>query len=104
MPAYSSIIFGITTASATVGALIANVIAGLVIKQPVLQDWRKLFILFAVIYFIGGLIYVFLGSAKPLDWALPENQPKPTLDEKAHEEETIPMQPSNPTQSSTAIE
>lgn len=97
MPAFSSIIFGITTAAATFGALIANVIAGLVIKQPILEDWRKLFILFAVIYFIGGLVYVVLGSAKPLEWAIPQHQTKSPLDDKAQEEETVPMQPSNPT-------
>jgi len=33
LPAYSSIIFGITTAAATVGALGANLIAGLIIKK-----------------------------------------------------------------------
>ncbi|UJR28150.1 hypothetical protein I4U23_009404 [Adineta vaga] len=70
LPAYSSIVFGIVTAAATLGALFANIIAGLVIKQPILQDWRKIFILFSVIYFIGGIAFLVLGSAVPRSWAL----------------------------------
>lgn len=98
MPEFSSIIFGITTAAATVGALIANIIAGLVIKQPILEDWRKLFILFAIIYLIGGFAYVALGSAEPLEWAVPQKQVKSSsLPDKTQEEEAIPMQPSDPT-------
>ena len=82
MPAYSSVVFGITTAVATFGALMANVIAGLVIKKPVLEDWRKLFILFAIIYFIGGVVYIILGSAEPREWATLKGQEKPTTIEK----------------------
>ena len=69
MPACSSVVFGISTAISTFGALMANLIAGLVIKEAALADWRKLFILFCIIYIIGGLAFVFLGSAKPQPWA-----------------------------------
>lgn len=99
MPAYSSVVFGITTAAATFGALIANVIAGLVIKKPVLEDWRKLFILFSIIYFIGGIVYVIFGSAKPRKWAMPQNQVEKTMSDKTREEETMPMQPFGAAQS-----
>jgi hypothetical protein len=92
MPAFSSIVFGITTAAATVGALGANIIAGVIIKKPVLEDWRKLFIIFSVIYFIGGISYVLLGSAKPRKWATLKAQGK-----QQQEEEAIPMQPTTTT-------
>jgi len=99
MPAFSSVVFGITTAAATFGALIANVIAGLVIKKPVLQDWRKLFILFSIIYFIGGIVYIILGSAKPRKWAILKGQEKKATNEKTQDaEEAVPMQPSNTTE------
>lgn len=91
MPAFSSVVFGIITAAATFGALIGNVIAGLVIKQPTIQYWRKLFILFAVIYFIGGLAYVLLGSAVPREWATLEAQDKK---DKVQEEEQSVLMPS----------
>jgi MFS family permease len=91
MPAFSSIVFGITTAAATLGALLANVIAGLVIKKPVLEDWRKLFILFSIIYFIGGVVYILLGSAKPRKWATLAAQQ--TIENTLEAEESVPMQP-----------
>ena len=87
IPAYSSVIFGITTAIATVGALLANLIAGFVIKQPALEDWRKLFILFSVIYFIGGLVFAVFGSAEPRAWAKPNVQ----VAEEIKAEETVPI-------------
>jgi MFS family permease len=102
LPAYSSVVFGITTAAATVGALIANVIAGFVIKQPILEHWRKLFILFAVIYFIGGVAFVILGSAKPRKWATHKAQQNQEIKDKILEEETIPMQPSEAAKSPEA--
>jgi hypothetical protein len=91
MPAYSSIVFGIITAAATFGALMANVIAGIIIKRPILEDWRKLFIIFAVIYFIGGVVYIILGSAVPRKWATSKAQEN-RINDKIQEEEAIPMQ------------
>jgi MFS family permease len=85
MPAFSSVVFGIITAVATFGALMGNVIAGFIIKQPILQDWRKLFILFSFIYFLGGIAFQVLGSAKPRSWATFKAQ------QNQVEEETIPM-------------
>ncbi|CAF0860880.1 unnamed protein product [Adineta ricciae] len=96
LPAYSSIVFGIVTAAATFGALMANVIAGLVIKRPVLEDWRKIFILFSIIYVIGGVTFLILGSAVPRTWAsLKVHEPQQQMDNvttnAADEEEAIPM-------------
>jgi MFS family permease len=94
IPAYSSVVFGITTAAATFCALMGNVIAGLVIQRPILEDWRKLFIIFAIVYFIGGLAYVILGSAEPRKWATFKALEKQQNNDKIPEEET-PMQPIN---------
>jgi MFS family permease len=69
-PAYSSIIFATTSTIATIGALGSNFIAGLVIKRPILEDWRKIFILFAIIHTIGGIVFVLFGSAVPRKWAM----------------------------------
>ena len=97
MPAFSSVVFGITTAAATLGALGANVIAGLIIKRPVLSDWRKLFILFAVIYIIGGVFFAIWGSAKPRKWATHQSQGERLAKHKASKEpEAVPMQPTEP--------
>ncbi len=69
-PAYSSVIFAVGSTIATIGAIGSNFIAGLVIKRPILEDWRILFILFAIIYIIGGIIFLLFGSAVPRKWAL----------------------------------
>ena len=96
IPAYASVVFGISTAVATVGALMGNVIAGLIIKQPTLQDWRQLFSLFGIIYFMGGLAFLFWGSAEPQTWAQPKAQEKQQTADVVVNEETIPMTSSGP--------
>ena len=90
MPAFSSVVFGIITAVATFGALMGNVIAGVIIKQPILEDWRKLFMLFSVIYVIGGISFQLLGSAKPRSWATFKAQ------QKQVDEEAVPMKQADP--------
>lgn len=92
MPACSSIVFGISTAIATAGALGGNVIAGLLIKKPVIDDWRRLFILFSIIYTIGGLAFVFLGSARPCEWAKLKPKEKDVVKEAMNEEEILELQ------------
>jgi len=93
IPAYASIVFSMTTAAATAGALISNLIAGVVIKRPVLEDWRKLFILFTIIYFIGGLVYVLYGSAEPRKWATLNPQQRQDVDEQTQGESSVLMEP-----------
>lgn len=90
MPAFSSVVFGICTAVATFGALMGNVIAGVIIKQPILEDWRKLFMLFSVIYVIGGISFQLLGSAEPRSWATFKAQ------QKQVDEEAVPMKQADP--------
>lgn len=70
------------------GGLVANIIAGMIIKQPTLHDWRKLYIIFFFVYFFGGLVFLVFGSATPEKWATfrarePSDAPSP--------EETVPM-------------
>lgn len=69
VPAYSSMIFAIGSTISTVGIVCSNLIAALVIKQPILTDWRILFILFAVTFTIGGVVFLIYGSAVPRKWA-----------------------------------
>ena len=101
IPAYASIVFGISTAVATVGALMGNVIAGLIIKQPTLGDWRQLFSLFAIIYFLGGLAFLLWGSAEAPTWAQSRVDEKQQADDEALNEETIPMTRSEPVETTT---
>ncbi|CAF0724232.1 unnamed protein product [Adineta ricciae] len=91
VPAYAGLIFGIVTTISSFGAVIANIIAGIVIKQPILEDWRKLYILFGIVYLVGGLAFMLWASATPEKWATLESQ-----QEKETIEETVPMKESEP--------
>lgn len=84
-PAYSSILFGLSITFGSLGSLGANVIAGIIITEPILDHWRRLFILFAIVYIIGGVVYVLFGSAVPQNL----NQPKPQepLNESVQDDE-----------------
>jgi len=90
VPAYAGLVFGIVTSISSLGAVIANIIAGIIIKRPTLHDWRKLFILFLICYFIGGIIFLLWGSAVPEKWATFKSQEKEQNDVHS-EEETVPM-------------
>ncbi|CAF2343474.1 unnamed protein product [Rotaria sp. Silwood2] len=69
VPAYSGLIFGIANTFASLSGFLGNIMASFVIKQPILNDWRKLFIPFIIIYIIGGIVFLLYGSAEPLQWA-----------------------------------
>ncbi|CAF4158467.1 unnamed protein product, partial [Rotaria sp. Silwood2] len=69
VPAYSGVIFGISNTFASLYGVIGNLVAGIIVKEPVLEQWRKLYIMFGVVYFFGGVIYLLYGSAVPRKWA-----------------------------------
>ncbi|CAF2035153.1 unnamed protein product [Rotaria magnacalcarata] len=69
VPAYSGVIFGIANTLASIAGLIGNLVAGAVIKKPVLEQWRKLYVMFGIVYLIGGVVYIVYGSAVPRKWA-----------------------------------
>ncbi|CAM4934652.1 unnamed protein product [Rotaria socialis] len=69
VPAYSGVIFGIANTLASLAGLIGNLVAGAVIKKPVLEQWRKLYVMFGIVYLIGGVVYIVYGSAVPRKWA-----------------------------------
>ena len=83
-------IFGIATSVSSLNAIIASFIAGTVIKRPTLFHWRKLFIVFFIVYFIGGIIFILLGSAVPEKWATFRAQEQNQV--HTEEEEAVPMQ------------
>jgi hypothetical protein len=72
--------------------LIGNIVAGIVVKKPILDQWRILYMMFGIFYFIGGLSFILYGSAIPRKWAkfqAVNNSAK--KEEKLNEEEAMPM-------------
>jgi MFS family permease len=90
VPAYSGLVFGLTTTVSSMSGVLGNVIAGILIKHPTLHDWRKLFILFFIVYLIGGIIFLILGSAVPEEWATFKSQEQ-AQNIAQSQEETLPM-------------
>ncbi|CAF1103949.1 unnamed protein product [Rotaria sp. Silwood1] len=90
VPAYSGVIFGIANTFASLAGFIGNLVAGIVVKEPVLEQWRYLFIMFGIVYFIGGLVFLLFGSGVPRKWA--QFQPNTAKEEvKLNDEEMVPM-------------
>ncbi|CAF1534185.1 unnamed protein product, partial [Adineta ricciae] len=92
VPAYSGVIFGIANTFASLAGFIGNIIAGKIVKQPVLAQWRILYIIFGSVYVIGGIVYLLFGSAIPRKWAKMQAASTTAKQEEAFsEEETVPM-------------
>jgi len=92
VPAYSGVIFGIANTFASLAGLIGNIIAGIIVKQPILEQWRILYIIFGIVYFIGGVVYILFGSAIPRKWAkFKAADSAAKQEEKLNDEETMPM-------------
>ncbi|UJR18809.1 hypothetical protein I4U23_021936 [Adineta vaga] len=68
-PAYSGLLFSISSTLASLASIIGSIIAGIWIAEPVLTDWQNIFILIAIIFITGGVIFLFYGSAVPRKWA-----------------------------------
>lgn len=92
VPAYSGIIFGLANTFASLAGLIGNIVAGIVVNRPVLEQWRKLFVMFGIVYFIGGLVFLLFGSGVPRKWAKfqVKNQQQQE-EEKLNDDEIVPM-------------
>ncbi len=90
VPAYSGIIFGLANTFASLAGLIGNIVAGVIVNKPVLEQWRKLFVMFGIVYFIGGLAFLCFGSAVPRKWAKFQTI-KIKQEEKLNDEEFVPM-------------
>jgi MFS family permease len=92
VPAYSGVIFGIANTFASLAGLIGNIVAGIVVKEPILEQWRKLYIMFGIVYVFGGIVYILFGTAIPRKWAkfqAADNAAKE--EEKLNDEEAVPM-------------
>jgi MFS family permease len=92
VPAYSGVIFGIANTFASLAGLIGNIVAGMVVKEPILEQWRKLYIMFGIVYLVGGIVYILFGTAIPRKWAKFQTvDTSAKQEEKLNDEEAMPM-------------
>jgi lipopolysaccharide export LptBFGC system permease protein LptF len=68
-----------------------------IVKEPVLEQWRILYIIFGIAYVIGGVSFVLFGSAVPRKWAKFQavNNDTAKQEEKLNDEEAMPMNEKN---------
>lgn len=91
VPAYSGIIFGLANTFASIAGLTGNIVAGMIVNKPILEQWRKLFVMFGIVYFLGGLVFLIFGSARPRKWAEFPTAGSKVQAKKSIDEETVPM-------------
>ena len=96
VPAYSGIIFGLANTFASLAGLIGNIVAGIVVNKPILEQWRKLFVMFGIVYFIGGIVFLLFGTAVPRKWAKFQINNNTKEEKKLNDEETVPMNEQKP--------
>jgi len=91
VPAYSGVIFGLANTFASLAGLTGNLVAGMIVKKPILEQWRKLYVMFGIVYFIGGLVFLLFGTAVPRKWAKFQSANANTQEKKLNDEEVMPM-------------
>jgi len=68
-PAYAGTLLGITNAAANITGFVAPFITGLLTDgHNDLAHWRTVFFLAAIVYSVGGTIFLIWGSAKEQAW------------------------------------
>ncbi|CAM4940543.1 unnamed protein product [Rotaria socialis] len=68
-PAYAGIIFGISNTFATLPGIISPYIVGALTEKDA-YNWRYVFFICAVIYIIGMITFLFIGSGDIQSWAV----------------------------------
>ncbi|XP_076624577.1 putative inorganic phosphate cotransporter isoform X1 [Colletes latitarsis] len=79
-PNFAGTLMGVTNTAANVCSILAPLTAGIIVDDPtnVLQ-WRNIFFLSAVIYFLGNLIFILFGTSKIQKWNDPVKKEKDTV-------------------------
>ncbi|ESO02282.1 hypothetical protein HELRODRAFT_65417 [Helobdella robusta] len=68
----ASIVMGISNTFASIPGIIAPVVAGSIVQNNALVEWKMVFLLIAVIYLFGAIFYGIFASSKLQQWAEPK--------------------------------
>lgn len=66
---FSSVVFGIANTFGTAPGIIAPYFVGLITKNQLQEEWRIVFIVAAIVYFLGGTLFVIFGNSNLQSWA-----------------------------------
>ena len=66
---YSGVLFGITNTMAQIPGFLTPVIVSSLTTSGEMSEWYQVFSLAGVIYVVGGLVYLWLGTSHTQQWA-----------------------------------
>ena len=66
---YSGVLFGITNTMAQIPGFLTPVIVSSLTTSGEMREWYQVFSLAGVIYVVGGLVYLWLGTSHTQQWA-----------------------------------
>ncbi|XP_033323679.2 uncharacterized protein LOC117218986 [Megalopta genalis] len=76
-PNFAGTLMGITNTVANVCSILAPLVASIVVTEPSdVSQWRNIFFLSAIIYFLGNLLFVLFGTSKIQKWNDPITESK----------------------------
>ncbi|XP_054014849.1 putative inorganic phosphate cotransporter [Hylaeus anthracinus] len=79
-PNFAGSLMGVTNTAANVCSILAPLAASVVVKDPTsVLEWRNIFFLSAVIYFLGNLLFILFGTSKIQKWNDPVEKTKDTV-------------------------
>ncbi|XP_037071244.1 vesicular glutamate transporter 1-like, partial [Pollicipes pollicipes] len=77
-PRYASILMGITNGCGTLSGLVCPIVTSSMTVHKTKEEWQQVFIVAAVIHFIGILFYGIFASGELQPWAVPPEEAKHT--------------------------
>ena len=66
---YSGVLFGITNTMAQIPGFLTPVIVSSMTGSGQMSEWYQVFTIAGLIYIVGGLVYIFLGTSESQNWA-----------------------------------
>lgn len=83
---YAGLSFGISNTVATIPGFLAPLIVGLLTTHQKQEEWMWVFIITAIVYFVGAISFLVLGSGELEPWATQKSN-----DFKIDPEESVPL-------------
>ncbi|XP_023344721.1 vesicular glutamate transporter 1 [Eurytemora carolleeae] len=71
-PNYAAILMGISNTVGTIPGILSPAVTGAIVKDRTADEWRNVFLITSLIYFLGAVMYGLMASGEKQDWADPQ--------------------------------
>ncbi|XP_050541760.1 vesicular glutamate transporter 1 [Daktulosphaira vitifoliae] len=89
-PKYASILMGISNGIGTIAGLLCPITINLIIIHKTKNSWAEVFILSAMIHYVGVVFYGFFASGELQSWAEPKVEEEQQMNEMNIEKKKLP--------------